>query len=232
MPKITSMSDPELGSHLPFVHNRSNHMAVTWKDLVIILGGVSDNGSVWTPYGPHRENEFDPHAVYCHMDGKWFPKTTYGDIPPYLGFRDNAGAEVLEDTMYLMFGENTGLYTCDERCENDPKKCVCPDIYNDIYALDLNSWRWTKLNPKGTPPFKCNSLSTWIHNGKFYGFGGKISKDDMPSDWDDYPDCLVVTTITQPSGLAPFTNQLFCYNVAANSIISATLLIFGQSLTR
>ena len=177
-----------MGSRLPFVHNRSSHVAVTWKDLVIIWGGTADE---------HRwPSEFDPNAVYCHMDGKWIAKTTCGDVP---GIRENAGAEVLDDTMYLMFGEYEGWRICD-----------------GIYALDLNSWRWTKLNPKGTPPFKCSSLSTWIHNGKFYGFGGKISKDDMPSDWDSYPDYLVVTEITEPSGMDPFTNQLFCYNVAAN----------------
>merc|ERR550532_464662 len=108
--------------------------------------------------------------------------------------------------MYLMFGEYEGWRICD-----------------GIYALDLNSWRWTKLNPKGTPPFKCTSLSTWVHNGKFYGFGGKITRDDIHFDPDAYPVYLVVSYDTEGTVLGDitvygetFTNQLFCYNVSDN----------------
>ena len=88
------MSNPELGSHLPFVHHRASHVAVTWKDLVIIWGGMMDeNHWPWGALPPEYENpededeepwatEHDPNAVYCHMNGKWIPKTTYGDVPP------------------------------------------------------------------------------------------------------------------------------------------------------
>ena len=29
---------------------------------------------------------------------------------------------------------------------------------NSIFALDLLSWTWTKLNPKGVPPLRCDKL--------------------------------------------------------------------------
>ena len=29
---------------------------------------------------------------------------------------------------------------------------------NSIFALDLLSWTWTKLSPKGVPPLKCDKL--------------------------------------------------------------------------
>ena len=235
--KITTIrmsvpSDPELGRHLPFVHNRANNVAVTWKDLVIICGGTWDDSWPWsiqTDITPESEwdeddepwgTEFDSKAVYCHRDGKWFPKATYGEVP---NMRHNAGAEVLDDTMYLMCGEYVG--ECYKQECVLKEKCVCgvERITNNIYSLDLNSWRWTKLNPKGTPPFKCSSLSTWIHNGKFYGFGGQITEDDIHFDSDAYPDYLQVTYDEQGSVIeghtiyaSSFTNQLFHYNVSDN----------------
>ena len=230
MPNRTSMSNPELGSHLPFVHHRSHHVAVTWKDLVIIWGGMMDEYHwPWGALPPEYENpededeepwatEHDPNAVYCHMNGKWSPKTTYGDIPP--GVWEHAGAEVLDDTMYLMFGRSFGC----RRTECILGEiCVCERIYDSIYALNLNSWRWTKLNPQGIPPIKCSSLSTWVHSGKFYGFGGQINRDDDSHLHNRYPDSLLITHDEQGTVLggdifyaSSFTNQLFCYNVSEN----------------
>ena len=115
-------------------------------------------------------------VVFCNKDGKWMPQVTSGDAPSY---RCGAGAAVYEDTMYLMCGASRGMNY--------------QDYSNDIHALDLNSWTWTKLNPKGSPPTRCGYLSTWLHNGKIYGFGGEISEDPQ--------EC---------------TNQLFCYNISSN----------------
>ena len=142
--KIANMSYPEPGSLFPFVHNRSRHVAVTWNDVTIIWGGLMVVGND------------DPRAIYCHRDGKWFTITTGGDVPIA---RDSGCAAVIDDTLYVMCG------WCND---GEPK--------SNIYALelDLNStpWNWTKLTPSGTPPFKCGKLSSWVHKGKFYGFGG------------------------------------------------------------
>ena len=122
------MLDPESGSLLSFVHKRAGHVAVTWKDITMIWGGHMM---------PPDKN--DPIIVYCHRNGKWFPKTTGGDIPIA---REGASAAVVEDTLYLMCG----------RCSNYWED---KELMSDIYALDLNSWNWTKLTPTGSPPFKC-----------------------------------------------------------------------------
>ena len=150
---------------LPAGHDHIVQIAVTWNDLTIIWirGSVLFGGK-------------DQGVLYCHMDGKWMPKVTFGDAPSY---RYGAGAVVYNDTMYLMCGTPSGL---DE------------DYSNDIYALDLHSWTWTELSPKGSPPFKCAYLSTWMYNGKIYGFGGETA--------DDPEEC---------------TSQFFSYNIASNS---------------
>ena len=67
---------------------------------------------------------------------------------------------------------------------------------NDIYALDLNSWTWAKLNARGTPPSRVRGSTTWVYNGKVYGFGGLISLN---------PDMT-------------FSNQLFCILIGAPQV--------------
>ena len=114
--------------------------------------------------------------VYYHRDGKWHLKSTHGDTPLYLSC---SSATVHDDIMYLMCGQT----------EDGNKVC------NDIYTLDFNSWRWTKLNPRGTPPSESASLSTWLYNGKVYGFGGVGGLSRVP---------------------LTFFNQFFCYNISAN----------------
>ena len=113
--------------------------------------------------------------VYCHEDGKWCRKTTRGDRPLYLY---GSSVTVHGDTLYLMFGQ-----TKDEN-----------NVFNDIFALDLNSWTWAKLNPRGTPPSVCRGFRPWVYNAKVYGFGGVI---------------LFNYHMT-------FSNQFFCYNISAN----------------
>ena len=48
---------------------------------------------------------------------------------------------------------------------------------NDIHALDLKTWTWTKLSPGGSPPVKCAYLSTWLYRGNIFGFGGETSEN-------------------------------------------------------
>jgi len=43
---------------------------------------------------------------------------------------------------------------------------------NEVHALDLQTRRWKKLEPQGTPPFKCDKLSAWVYDRKIYLFGG------------------------------------------------------------
>lgn len=150
---------------LPAGHDSNVQVTVTWNNLTIIWirGSVLFGG---TGRG----------VLYYNKDGKWMPRKTSGDVPSY---RCGSGAVVHKDTMYIMCGASRGMNY--------------QDYSNDIHALNLNTWTWKKLDPKGSPPIKCAYLSTWLHDGKVYGFGGEISEDPQ--------EC---------------SNQLFCYNVASN----------------
>ena len=111
---------------------------------------------------------------YFFTLNRWSPKKTYGAEPSYL-FGSSA---IVHEGNMLLFG---GGYT------------IRGDYRRDLHALNLESWRWSKLSPRGTPPPGCIYASTWLHGGKVYFFGGATSNNP--------PVC---------------TNQLFCYDVPSN----------------
>ena len=82
---------------------RSDHIAVTWKDTIIVWGGL-DRDAVDNPV-----HYFSPSRVFYHKEGEWLMKETTGDLP-----RDqphqNATAHVLGDEMFVYgSGRNDGL---------------------------------------------------------------------------------------------------------------------------
>ena len=92
-------------------------------------------------------------TVLQHIRGKWTTRETSGDLPTWVYYR---GAQVVNDKM-IVFGpnKNGGMY---------------------IHCLDLHSWIWTKLSPRGNPCSKRSGASSWAHKGKIYYFGGHHDK--------------------------------------------------------
>ena len=129
---------------LPFSHAQSlntAHVALPWRDAVILWGGQS-GGIV------------DDSKVYCHQSGKWTAKQTSGSVPQG---RYGATAEVLNDKMFVLGGENSDS--------------------GEMHSLDLNTWTWALLRPSGTPPSRKGHMS-WVHEEKIYCFGGGYMYDD------------------------------------------------------
>ena len=92
--------------------------------------------------GRHRSGKA-LHAVY---------KISCTEIMPQLTLR-----QVVGSSMYVMCGFHQQ-----------------EDEYNtnDIFALDLRSWVWTKLSPGGVPPLKCDKLvgrGGWAAHACFLG---------------------------------------------------------------
>ena len=53
-------------------------------------------------------------------------------------------------------------------------------------------------------------VSSWVHNGKLYYFGGMTSADSVPvGRGHHYPSYLTLVNNGYATG---YTNQLFCYN--------------------
>ena len=117
--------------------------------------------------------------TFCHKDGMWNLRQTSGDVPKNRYFPAIA---VHRDTLYMLFGR---VYTSMDQW----------DHYKEVHALDLCSWRWTTLTPAGPKPQACSFMSTWVHDGKVYCFGGMVGRESMFT----------------------LTNQLFCYNTSTNS---------------
>ena len=40
------------------------------------------------------------------------------------------------------------------------------EISNSVWCLDLKSWQWTKLEPGGEPPLKCDKAAAWSYRDK------------------------------------------------------------------
>ena len=176
---------------------RAGHVAVVWKDATIIWGGSNRD----------TRNYICPSLVYYHIAGEWFMKETTGCLPgdgPYM----NVAAQVLDDKLFVFDG---GRY---DR----------PNDHTIIHSLDLNSWSWTSYTPSGPPPLRGSSkMSSWVHNGKIYFFGGETTLTHKPKDGPhDYPSYLRVKKylIHEDEDETLYdntTNQLFCYNPHNNT---------------
>ena len=79
------ISDPAASIHI-----RGGHVAVSWKDLIIVWGGLN------------LSYDKDPSRVLIHFNGEWISKATGGE-PPQYSF-NFATAQVLGDHMYVIFG--------------------------------------------------------------------------------------------------------------------------------
>ena len=117
--------------------------------------------------------------IFCHEDGMWNLRPTMGNVPKG---RINPAIAVQADTLYVLFGMAATSLTQMEH-------------YKGVHALDLKSWRWTTLRPAGPQPQAGSHMSTWVHDGRVYCFGGIVEREGRFSP----------------------TNQLFCYNTSTNS---------------
>jgi len=61
-------------------------------------------------------------------------------------------------------------FDSDSEAEDDNISSV--EISNCIWALDLETFIWSKLQPSGEPPLKCDKTACWSFKDKVYIFGG------------------------------------------------------------
>ena len=132
---------------------RLGHVAVTWNDCIIIWGGRD------------RERKCcNPNEVLIHYDGTWSYKKTIGNVGVPRGFSYHLTAQVVGDKMYVFGGQPFGNGNAGAHGK-DP-------LQNQISALDLNSWCWSNIKPRGISPLRCIDQTSWVYNDKIYVFGG------------------------------------------------------------
>ena len=125
-------------------------------------------------WGGESPDNLDTRSnIYIYESGEWSCKKTSGSVP----WRSNYHqlVQVLYNKMLLI--DNT------DRCMGN----------TIIYSLDLKTWIWSAISPRGQVPALLNYpyMGTWIHNGKMYCCGGDLY-------------------LSKPY-------QLFCYNPSSNS---------------
>ena len=159
-------------SELQLPHKRVGHVAVTWKNAILIWGGQT------VPY-----SQLDSH-VYMYLSGKWTKKETTGHVPKIC----DGMAHVVNDKMFVLGSEILILNNSDN--------------LQWVYSLDLNTWVWTKLAPRGTP-LKGRTMgpTSWVHKERIFILGGYEIKK--------YHNAI--------SYVWPKSKRLPCYNIASNS---------------
>ena len=95
----------------------------------------------------------------------WKSRQTSGDIPPCTS---GSTAQIFGEEMLIFCGFA-------QKHSDDLMDQIGGDLqYNvdDVFALNLRTWTWRRIETKGTPPFKCDKLVSWSFNKLVYVFGG------------------------------------------------------------
>ena len=168
-------------------------IVVPWNDTVIAWGtgrGFSDFSATYS-------------VIYQHIQGEWLRRETSGCVPD-ARIADKAAIHVVNDQMYVV--GDTYYKTLDHNIE--------------VHSLDIKTWTWKKLAPKGKmPSIMSSGMSSWSYRGKLYFFGGLVFLEQpLTEDGCDY---LSNTTMDLANFCGSLiigqVNQLFCYNIDNNT---------------
>ena len=134
--------------------------------------------------GPHATGwtPYDPATIHCHKNGNWTIKVTTGAIP---SIYDEA-AHVIGDNLYVV-------------------KSYA------IHKLNLTTFVWSKIVPRGTGPLACSTFTSWVRGEKIFLFGGAGHDREEGV---QYPSSL---TTSRAFGLVFTNNQLLYYDCKDNS---------------
>jgi len=165
------------------VNKRAGHIAVSFKDKALVWGGYMENQVDHDQYWSSAEV-----WIYRSLTQTWNSQKTSGDIPSKCS---GAAATVIDDTMYIVAGfhkvvvsvkslnrnpdsvsqDSDGVSDSSDD-EDDDHMVSSVEISNSIWSLDLNHFIWTKLDPQGIPPLRCDKTACWTYGDKVYLFGG------------------------------------------------------------
>jgi len=159
------------------INKRAGHIATAWREGAILWGGYSEE----EPFMMGHEY-YLPSQVwhYTYLTDSWKKHITTGDIP---NRSSGAGGCVLDDHFYIVAGfqqvEGGSLEETFIRIQ----------ISNSMWRLNLHNWVWTKMNPGGIPPLRCDKTSLWSYSGRVYMFGGygpHMAQPDFAEDEEDF----------------------------------------------
>uniref|UniRef100_A0A1B6DM86 Kelch domain-containing protein n=1 Tax=Clastoptera arizonana TaxID=38151 RepID=A0A1B6DM86_9HEMI len=179
------------------IHKRSGHIAVPYKNTMIVWGGYmervleSDLEITYSVY--HHTDEL---WIYNGINDSWFRILTHGDIPPMVS---GCCGLICKDRLYT-FGGHLNMQE-----NNDFGGAV-----NNLFCLDLLTRKWTHLTPSGKEPLACDKLVGWVYKEKLYFFGGFGLAPRRYYPFDHVPE----SEDTRWS--IGWNNQFVCYNIKEN----------------
>jgi len=224
--------DPKVGpaDQAAEFNKRAGHIAVSHKGRALVWGGYQENQVESDQYWSSGEI-----WLYNSLTQAWRRERTTGDIPSKCS---GAAAAVLEDTMYVVAGFHkivvslrslqSGIEDSDESEDSEEEEeegmvrmVGSVEISNTIWSLDLLSLRWTRLQPAGEPPLRCDKTGSWAYDDKIYIFGGF---GPPPSSGQQEKLGTLFQFCEDPStargGVASYprgwSNQLVCFNTLTN----------------
>ena len=193
---------------------RWKHTANEYESNIIVFGGFHSQ--------THRLNDM---WIYDTFDARWLqPNRDHNKqndreallaSPLWEGVpspRGSHSATVVDTNMYVFGGY--GGYGHSRR-----------DL-NDVHILDLLTYSWSRLKPKGSPPEKRSGHQACRVEGNIFILGGTSNSNQLQD----------VFVLNLPNGLMPFWSQLCCcmpeptWNFAATSVMALPtwkIIIFG-----
>lgn len=228
------MTDSSKVRHENKVNMRAGHVAVSHRERAIVWAGYLEN-----PVDDDQYWNSSEVMIYNSLTQTWTCQRTTGDVPTKCS---GAAATVLGDVMYVVAGfhkivvslkafreENANRNDVfDSDSDDDEDNVVSSvEISNCIWALDLETFIWSKLTPSGEPPLKCDKTACWSFKDKVYIFGGfgppPVNSQNYPSlnsikhkslfDFCEDPS----TNSGMGHYMRGWSNQLVCYNSSNNS---------------
>jgi len=216
------------------VNRRAGHVAVGHKGRALVWGGYMENQVDHDQYWSSGEI-----WIYNSLTQTWSSRRTTGEIPSKCS---GAAATVMDDTMYVVAGfhkivvslksiregklgaldQESSDHASDSSDDEDDSSghmVSSVEISNSIWSLDLNTYIWSKLEPGGVPPLRCDKTACWTYGDKVYLFGGfgppPASQVDKLGTLFEF-----VEDPTTTSGYSSYTrgwsNQLVVYNSLTN----------------
>lgn len=182
------------------VNQRAGHVAVSHKGRTLVWGGYMENrvetDHYWSTsdimihhnltktWVSQRTTGDVPTkcsgAAACVLDDTLYIMAGFHRVPISIKRlrkqmrREQEGIEEDEED-----NEDNDLaldYVDDDEEEDDDddesRMAMSVEISYSLWALDLLTWVWVKLEPEGEPPLRCDKTACWSYEDKVYMFGG------------------------------------------------------------
>ncbi len=137
---------------------RYGHSAILYQNSMIIFGGEDNETS---------ESLSDVHLLDLET-WTWMQPQVSGEIPPSRSFHT---AILVQDSMLVWGGH----------AEAKDGGYIFSDVA--VHILNLKTWQWSQVTPKGTPPEARSQHSTALFKDKLFIYGGSYdiyaARDDL-----------------------------------------------------